>query len=146
MARLAEKIEQRRHEIDVAYRLRDHFRARLPRQSNQPRNARGFLKHCLLPEEMVRAEAVAMVARVNNDRVVSQAESFQTRQNCADALIDQRHQPEIPLFDAAVFVRRNSKEQLSGKPFTIEERFGLLPFAHQTIAQWDIVTLLERGG
>src|SRR5437867_13247893 len=95
MIRLAKKIEQRRHEIDVTHRLRNDFAAFLTRQPDQVRNARGFFEHYLFPEQMMRAEAVAVVARVHDDRFVSQAVSFQAIQTGTDALIYQRDRPEL---------------------------------------------------
>ena len=59
---------------------------------------------------MMRAEAVAVVARVHHDRVLLYAALFQTTKNCTDALIDQRDQAEVTLLDAAVFVRGNPEE------------------------------------
>src|SRR6266550_5024152 len=112
MFRLAEEIEQRRHEIDVTSRMGNAFAACLSREANEQWNARGFFEHCFFPKKMMRAEAVAVIAGVNNDRVVSQAASFKAGQDGADALIHERHQPEIALLDASVFFRRDPKEQL----------------------------------
>src|SRR6266568_901511 len=67
--------------------LRNYFTARLVRQPNQQRNARGFFEHCFFPEKVMRAKAVAVVARMHNDRVLVQAEPFQAAKNGADALI-----------------------------------------------------------
>ena len=79
---------------------------------------------------MMRAEAVAVVARVHHNRVLLYAASFQTTKNRADALIDQRDQAEVTLPDAAVFVGCNPEEQLHRQPLPIQQRFSLLPFAH----------------
>src|SRR4029077_3065183 len=110
MSWLPEKFEQRRYEIDMTHCLRNHFAAPLIGQPNQQRNARSFFEHCFLPEDMMRAKAVAVVARVHNDRIASQAASFKTFENCANASINEHNQPEITLFDAAVFVWCNSEE------------------------------------
>src|SRR5215471_17907187 len=84
---------------------------------------------------MMRAQTVAVVARVHHNRVLAYAASFQTTKNCADTLIDQRDQTEVTLLDATVFVGCNPEEQLNRQPLPIQQRFSLLPFAHQTIAQ-----------
>ena len=59
---------------------------------------------------MMRAEAVAVVARVHHDRIFRQAAPFQTTKNRADALIDQRDQAEVTLLDAAGFLRCDAEE------------------------------------
>ena len=82
---------------------------------------------------MMRAEAVAVVAGMYDDRLVSQTASFQTSKNRADALIDQRHKAKVPLFDASVFFERDPEEQLTRQAFSIEDRFRLLSFVYQTI-------------
>src|ERR1043166_1359299 len=119
MARLTKKVEQGRHEIDVAHCMRNHLRACLARQSNQPRDARGFFEHCFFSEEMMRAQAVAVVARVHHNRVLRYAVPFQTTKNCADTFIDQRDQTEVTLLDAAVFIGCSPEEQLNWQPLAI---------------------------
>src|SRR5438132_7687154 len=125
MFRLAKKIEQRRNEIDMTHRLRNDFAAFLTRQPDQVRNARGFFEHYLFPEQMMRAQAVTVIARVHDDRIVSQADSFQAIKNGTDALIDQRDQPEISPFNASIFLERDSEEQLNGQSFSIQYCFRL---------------------
>src|SRR5215469_1651103 len=94
---------------------------------------------------MMRAEAVAVVACMNDDRVVPQAASLQTIKDRANALIDQCDQTQIMLFDAAVFVMCNPKKQLSRESLPIQDRFCLLPFTHQTIPQWNLFALRKRS-
>ena len=67
---LAEKIKQRWHKIDVTDWLLNSLSACLTREPDQERNARGFFEHCFFPEQVMRAQAVAMIARVHNDRVI----------------------------------------------------------------------------
>ena len=73
------------------------------------------------------------------------AASFQTTKNCADALIDQRDQAEVTLLDAAVFVGCNPEEQLNRQPLPIQQRFSLLPFAHQTVPQRNVFVFGKRS-
>src|SRR6266496_738058 len=144
MVWLAEKIKQRWHKIDVTDWLLNSFDARLTRKPNQQGNTRGFFEHCFLPEEMMRAQAVAMIARVHNDRSVSQVPSFKAGEDSANALIHQRNQTEITLFNTPIFLRGDAKKKLSGQSLPIEESFRLLPFPHQTITQWNIFTFRKR--
>src|SRR2546423_8443277 len=106
--------------------MRNHLLPRLAREPNQPWNARGFFEHGFFPEKMMRAQAVAVVARVHHDRVLTQATSFQTAKDRADTLIDQRDQAEVTLLDATVFIRCNPEEQLNRQPLPIQQRFSLL--------------------
>src|SRR5437867_1519057 len=145
MIRLAEKIKQRRYETDVTNRLLNGFGACLTRKSNQERNARCFFEHCFFPKKMMRAQAVAVVARVHNNRVVGQAASFNAGEDCANALIYQCDQPEIALLDTPVFLRGDAKEQLSLQSLPVANSFRLLPFAHQTVTQRNIFTFSKRG-
>src|SRR5215468_6684164 len=145
MVRLAEKIKQGWHEIDVTDWLPNSFDARLTRESNQEGNPRGFFKHCLFPKEMVRTQTVAMIARVHDDRIFNQVASFEAGEDSANALIHQRNQAEIALLDTPVFFWSNTKEQLSMQALSIEQSFLLLPFPHQTITQWNILALRKSG-
>src|SRR5436309_13066751 len=95
---------------------------------------------------MVRTEAVAVVARVHHDGVLPYGASFQTSKDRADALIDQRDQPEVALFDAAVFVRCNPEKQLKRQSLSIQHRFSLLPFAHEAVPPRNIFAVLEGSG
>src|SRR5437867_6956570 len=95
---------------------------------------------------MMRAQAIAVVARVNNNRVITQAQSFQATKNRADALINQRHQAEVPLLDAPIFFGRNPEKQLSGQAVPVKNRFRLLPFSHKPVAERNIFALGKRGG
>src|SRR4030095_16014433 len=97
-------------------------------------------------KQMMRPQAVAMVARMHDDRVVAQAKSLQATKNGTDALIDQGNQSQIALFNAAIFVGGNPKEKLMGQTLPINNRPGLLPFTHKPIAQRNIVALGKRGG
>src|ERR1043166_5874487 len=94
----------------------------------------------------MRAQTVAMVARVHNNRVVSQATSFKAGEDGANALIHQRNKPEIALLDTSIFLGSDPEKQLHGQSLPIKDCFGLLPFAHQAIAQWNIFTLRKCGG
>src|SRR5436305_3848915 len=102
----------------------------LTRQVNQKWNARGFLEHCFFPEELMRAETVAMIARVHHDCIAIQAASFNTFKNRAYASINERDQTQITLFDTPVFFGRNTKKKLGRQSLPIENSFLLLPFAH----------------
>ena len=93
----------------------------------------------------MRAQAVAVVARVHDNSVVSQTESFEAGENGTNALINQCNQSEIALFDAPIFLGSDAKKQLSRQPLSIQNCFGLLPFPHQTITQWNIFALRKRG-
>src|SRR4030095_4734787 len=95
-------------------------------------------------KQMMRPQAVAMVARMHDDRVVAQAKSLQATKNGTDALIDQGNQSQIALFNAAIFVGGNPKEKLMGQTLPIKNRPGLLPFTHKPIAQRNIVALGQR--
>src|SRR6266480_6943850 len=141
MARLAKKIKQRRHKIDVTDWLRNGFGTCLTKDSNQQRNMGSFLEHCFFPEQMMRAQAVAMIACVHNDRVFGQVTSFKTGKDGSNALIHQRNQAKVTLFDTPIFLRGDAEKQLSRQSLSIQDRFRLLPFAHQTIPQWNILTL-----
>ena len=68
---LAEKIKQGRHEIDVTNWMRNSFGACLTRKLDQEGNASRFFEHCFFPEEMMRPQAVTMIASVHNNRVIS---------------------------------------------------------------------------
>jgi hypothetical protein len=59
---------------------------------------------------MMRTKAVAMVACVHDNRVITKIASFETLENRADALIYQGNKAEVPLFDAPVFVGRDSEK------------------------------------
>src|SRR4030095_177316 len=96
---LAKKIQQRRHKIDVTDWLLDGFGACLTRKPNEERNARGFFEHGFFSEKMMRTQAVAMIACVHNNRILSQTASFQAGEDGANALIHQRYQAEIALLD-----------------------------------------------
>jgi hypothetical protein len=61
----------------VTDRTLDSFGAGLTREPDQEGNTRGFFEHCFFPEQVMRAQAIAMIARVNNDRVISSDQSFQ---------------------------------------------------------------------
>src|SRR6266542_1660115 len=87
---------------------------------------------------MMRAQAVTMIARMHNDRAVSQIPSFKAGEDGANALIHQRNQAEIALLDTPVFLRSDAKKQLSREPLPVENSFRLLPFAHQTITKRNI--------
>src|SRR5262249_21044639 len=102
----------------------------LTREPDQKGNTRSFFEHCFLPEKMMRAQAVAMIARVHNNCVVSQVPSFEAGQDGANTLIHQRDKPEITLLDTPIFLRGNTEEQLVWQSFPIENSFRLLPFAH----------------
>src|SRR5262245_48057946 len=130
MVGLAEKIKQRRHEIDVTDWLPNSPGTCLTRNPDQQGNTRSFFKHCFFPKEMMRPQAVAMIARVHNDRVVSQLASFKAGKDGANALIYQRNQAEITLLDTPVFFRRDAEKQLSWQPLSIQRCFRFLPFAH----------------
>ena len=79
---------------------------------------------------MMRAKAVAMIARVHDNRIASQAASFNTVENRPYASINERNQTQVALLDAAVFFGRNPKKQLSRQSLPVENGFRLLPFAH----------------
>src|SRR5438046_1066649 len=144
MIRLAEEIEQCRYKIDVTDWLLNGFAPCLTWQPDQERNARGLFEHCFFPKEMMRAQAVAVVARVHDNRVLSQTESLKAGEDAADALVNQRNEPEVALFNAAIFFRCDPKEQLSGQALPVQNRFGLLPFSHQTITQRNMFAFRKR--
>ena len=68
---LAKKIEECRYEVDVTHRLRNDFAAFLTVKPDQERNPRSLFEHYFFAEQMMRAQAVAMVARVHDDCVVA---------------------------------------------------------------------------
>src|SRR5207247_8916728 len=105
MIRLAEEIEQCRYKIDVTDWLLNGFAPCLTWQPDQERNARGLFEHCFFPKEMMRAQAVAVVARVHDNRVLSQTESLKAGKDGADALLNQRHVPNVPFGYAWILLR-----------------------------------------
>src|ERR1044072_1444904 len=123
----------------------DSFGAGLTREPDQEGNTHGFFEHCFFPEKMMRAKAVAMIACVHNNRMITQTRSFQATKNGADALVHQCDEPEITLLNTAVFLRSNSKKQLSRQPLSIQDCFRLLPFAHQPVTERNIFSLRSRG-
>src|SRR6266487_574921 len=82
---------------------------------------------------------------MNDDRAITEAESFQARKDGTDALIDHRDKPEISLFDASIFLRGDPEEKLFRQALSIQHRFRLLPFSHEPIAQRNIVNLWQCG-
>src|SRR5437763_13741045 len=94
---------------------------------------------------MMGAQAIAVVARVHDNGVLSQTESFEASENGTNALIHQRNQAEITLLYTPIFLRGDAKKQLSGQPLPVENSFRLLPFAHQTITQRNIFAFSKRG-
>ena len=86
-----------------------------------------------------------MIARVHNDRVITQTQSFQATKNGADALVHQCDQSEITLLNTAVFLGSDAKKQLSRQPLSIQDCFRLLPFAHQAVTERNIFTFRKRG-
>ena len=93
----------------------------------------------------MRAQAVAVIASVHNDRVITQAQSFQATKNGAYASVHQRDEAEVALLNTAVFLRSDAKKQLSRQSLSIQDGFRLLPFAHQTVTKRNIITLRKRG-
>jgi hypothetical protein len=145
MIRLTEEVKQRWHKIDVTHRVRNSFARSLARQPNQEWNTCGFFEHCFFSEEMMGAQAVAVVARVHDNSIVSQTESFDAGEDGTNALIHQRNQAEITLLNTPIFLRSDAKKQLSGQPLSIQNRFRLLPFPHQPITQRNVFALRTRG-
>src|SRR6266487_3489266 len=123
----------------MTHRLRNDLAAFLTGQPNQIRNSYRFFEHDLFPEEMMRSQGVSVVARMHDHGIVTQAESFQAREDGTDALIDQRDQPEVSLFDAFIFVRGDPKKKLAWQAFPVQIRFRLLPLSHELVAQRNIV-------
>src|ERR1700756_1010752 len=110
MVWLPEKIKQRWHKIDVTDWLWDTRGACLSRKPNQQRNACGFFELCFFYEKMMRAQAVAVIACVHNDRVITQAQSFQATKNGAYTSVHQGNQTKIPLLNTAVFLKADAKK------------------------------------
>ena len=63
---------------------------------------------------MMGAQAIAVVARVHDNGVLSQTESFEASENGTNALIHQRNQAEITLLNTPIFLRGDAKKQLRG--------------------------------
>ena len=123
----------------------DSFGTGLTREPDQEGNTRGFFEHCFFPEQVMPAQAVAMIARVHNDRVIPQTQSFQATKNGAHALVYQCDESEIALLNTAVFRRSDAKKQLGRQPLSVQDCFRLLPFAHQPVTERNIFTFRKRG-
>ena len=75
----------------------------------------------------MRSEHVAVIARMNDDRVFGDARFFNGCQNGADCLVDQRNQPEVPLFDASIFFGCFAEKELCRQTFPVQGCLRLLP-------------------
>jgi len=96
LARIAaHQVEQRGHQVNLAHRVLDHLLAPLARRADQPRNTCGLFIHDRFRNEVMGAHHVAVVARVNHDRVVGQAEPFKCVEDRADASVDLRDQSPV---------------------------------------------------
>src|SRR4029077_14557743 len=134
---LTKQLQQGRQKIDVTDGLIDSHAATLPRHPNQIRHPRCFFEHHFLSKKLMCAEAVPMVARVHNDRLLHQAEPFQRAKDGFDTSIYQRYQPEVSQFDPAVFFRRNTSIVQLRKAYSIKYSVGVLALADQTVPQRD---------
>src|SRR4029453_7988695 len=94
---------------------------------------------------MMGAQAIAVVARVHDNSVLSQTESFEASENGTNALIHPRNHAEITLLNTPIFPGGAAKTKLGRQPPPEENSFRLLPFPHQTITQRNIFPLRTRG-
>ena len=83
MVRLAENIKQRRHEIDVTDSLLNGLRRVFAQEAESTEERVWPLRTLFLSRRGDARQAVAVIARVHNDRVITQAQSFQATKNGA---------------------------------------------------------------
>src|ERR1700731_1525031 len=82
---------------------------------------------------------------MNDHGIIGHAAIFETCEDLADTLINQRHKAEIFLFQLSIIVDSETELELTNCSAFILDCSVSLPFTGQAISQWDIFPLrLQR--
>ena len=133
--RLAEQIEERRHEVDLAeVTLNGLASIEQPRHAHQERHPHGLLVWSAHLEHLVRPDHVTVLACEDDDRAVRNAAAVQRAKNRSDHIVDKLHVapvvgPEQPpsIFGAEVdAVPHGVAEEVRTEPVEQRAAFRIL--------------------